>query len=229
MKKEFKENSNLITSFNNSLSVDVLDVLGDFVETSIDGIIENEIINAIPIVKTVKLFIKGSMAFREKHFLKNTLYFLRELKNKTITKEKLEAYRNKIKNNRCFESELERVMFLIDKQSEVEKIIYIGKLYSEAINLNISYDDFVDYSELVDRIFLSDINALKEGWHKLTKYGIVEDNNNSRALKRLSSQGIGEIVYTDIKDEALSIGAIKYYFDEYAQKFLNIIFDKDCK
>ena len=229
MKKEFKKDSNLITSFNNSLNVDVFDALGDFVETNIDGIIENEIIDAIPIVKTVKLFIKGSMAFRERHFLKNTLYFLRELKKKTITKEKVEAYRNKIKNNRCFESELERVMFLIDKQSEVEKNNLYWKLYSEAINLNISYDDFVDYSELVDRIFLSDINVLKEGWHKLTKYGIIEDNINSRALKRLSSQGIGEIVYTDIKDEALSIGVIKYYFDEYAQKFLNIIFDKDCK
>lgn len=153
------ENYNLITSFSNSLSVDAFDALGDFVETSIDGIIENEIINAIPIVKAVKLLIKGGMALRERHFLKNTLYFLRELKNNTITKEKLEVYRNKIKNNRRFESELERVMFLIDKQSEVEKIIYIGKLYSEAINLNISYDDFIDYSELVDRIFLSDINA----------------------------------------------------------------------
>ena len=35
--------------------------------------------------------------------------------------------------------------------------------------------------------------------------------------------------YAHMAKEALSIGAIKYYFDEYAQKFLNIIFDKDCK
>lgn len=63
----------------------------------------------------------------------------------------------------------------------------------------------------------------------MTNLGIIKDNNSSRALKRLSSQGIGEIIYTDIEDEVLTIGTVKYYFDEYAQKILNIIFDKDCK
>lgn len=227
MEKEVNESCDLIISFKNSLSADTFDILSDFVETNIDGIIENEIINAIPIVKAVKLLIKGSMSFREKHFLKNTLYFLKELKNKTITQEKLDTYKNKIKNKRSFELELERVMFFIDKQSEVEKIRYIGKLYSETIKFNITYDDFVDYSELVDRIFLSDIIALKKEWQKLTKDGIVKDANNSRALKRLSTQGIGEVIYTNIEEEVLSIGVIEYYFDEYAQKFLNIIFDKD--
>lgn len=48
MKKKCKEDSNLITSFNNSLSVDIFDALGDFVETNIDGIIEKKSLMLFP-------------------------------------------------------------------------------------------------------------------------------------------------------------------------------------
>lgn len=221
------ENNEVALSFAESLKSETLDIAFDVTEASIDALIENDIIDAIPIVKTIKTGIKCCVALRERHLLKNTIAFLNELKKGNIDSFKLEKYKKQIRSKRNFESEIERVMFLIDKQTDFEKAKYLGKLYSATINGEISYEDFVDYSELVDRLFISDLNELNSNWKYLDDEGVIIVSENSRAFKRLSNQGLGELVYANVENDTLNINTNRYFFDGYSQNFVNILFDNN--
>lgn len=221
------KNNELIETFKNSITEEALDVVGDIAEAGVDALIENDVIDCIPIVKSIKAMFKFGIAVREWHLLKNTLAFLQELKRGDVDENKFRKYQKRLENKKKFDEEIERVMFLIDKQIDSEKAGYLGKLYAATINNKITYDDFVDYSELVDRLMVSDLNIINSNWGHLDNEGIIIVTENSRAFKRLSNQGLGELIYVNVENETLNINTDRYYFDKYSQSFVNIIFDKD--
>lgn len=222
------EKLEILESFKNSISDDCLDIAFDVTESTIDSLVENDVIDVIPIVKTLKAGVKFFVSLREKHLLKKTLCFLNELKLGNVDSSKIAKYRENISGKRKYDDEIERIIFLLDKQHDFEKTVFLGKLYSATINQEISYDEFVDYSELLDRVFINDLKYLKEKWTELTDEGIIFERN-SREFNRLSSQGLGYVVFSNVEDTKLVIGTTQYYFDEYSQNFVNIIFDQNQK
>lgn len=226
-KRTFKKNLTITDSFEKTIE-STKDLTIDFIEVTIDDFIHSRILKNLPFVKSVLTITNGVISIRECHLFKNTMAFVQELHNKNCDKLKIEKYKKTVlKSDKRFNQELERVIVILDKQTEIIKSQYLAKLFNALIENNISIDEFEDYSEVLDRIYLSDLTVLLNKWEELKDCYFLAQDNEVKALKRLSRDGIGEVVFPNdiIANDSQNIQYFGY--DEYSQKFVNILLDSE--
>ena len=227
---KFKKKQSVIEQFNRSLLIDYEDMGVDFIEANIDNVINNPVFEAIPIVKCFKGIIKGCLAIRDRYLLKNICVFLKNLRDGNLTQKQINDYKNKnLKNKKQYDKEIERVIFLIDRQSEEQKVIMISNYFKSLINEEITYNTFVDYTDLVDKLLWTDLSYIKNIWeNRITRdWMIFDKDDDKKVLNRLSGFGIGELRFTNIDDKSWLSKLHKntfYYYDEYSRNFINIGF-----
>lgn len=212
----------LTNEFKDSLICNTGDVFKDCLELGIDSFIEDGILKDIPIVNSIVSGLKIAKNIYDRNLLKQTLTFIKELNNGTINKDKLIAYRSTIENNakKC-EEELERVLLYLNMFIDKEKSIMLAKLFKAYIGQIITWNEFCEYSEIINRIFLEDLLILKyikEG----AKYK-GKDGDNFR-VERLYSLGIlGNIMFADYEKlkENIIEGRV---LNTIGKKICNIIF-----
>lgn len=147
----------LTNEFKDSLICNTEDVFKDCLELGIDNFIEDGILKDIPIVNSIVSGLKIAKNIYDRNLLKQTLTFIKELNNGTINKEKLIAYRSTIENNtRKCEEELGRVLLYLNMFIDEEKSIMLAKLFKAYIGQIINWNEFCEYSEIINRIFLED-------------------------------------------------------------------------
>lgn len=212
----------LTNEFKDSLICNTEDVFKDCLELGIDSFIEDGILKDIPIVNSIVSGLKIAKNIYDRNLLKQTLTFIKELNNGTINKEKLIAYRSTIENNtRKCEEELGRVLLYLNMFIDEEKSIMLAKLFKAYIGQIITWNEFCEYSEIINRIFLEDLLILKyikEG----AKYK-GKDGDNFR-VERLYSLGIiGNIMFADYEKlkENIIEGRV---LNSIGKKIYNIIF-----
>lgn len=186
----------LTNEFKDSLICNTEDVFKDCLELGIDNFIEDGILKDIPIVNSIVSGLKIAKNIYDRNLLKQTLTFIKELNNGTINKEKLIAYRSTIENNtRKCEEELGRVLLYLNMFIDEKKSVMLAKLFKAYIGQIITWNEFCEYFEIINRIFLEDLLILKyikEG----AKYK-GKDGDNFR-VERLYSLGIlGNIMFAD--------------------------------
>ena len=120
----------LTEEFKNSLICNIEDGLEDFLEVPIDRFIEDDKLKDIPIVSSIVNCLKIAKNVYDRNLLKQTLVFINELNNGTISKDKLIAYRSTIENNpkKC-EEELGRILILLNSFIDGEKKYNISKAF----------------------------------------------------------------------------------------------------
>ena len=99
----------------------------------------------------------------DRNLLKNTLLFINGFNTGCIDKEKVDKYKTEIENNpkKC-EEELGRVLLLLNRFIDKEKSIILSKLYKAYIYKKIDWNLFCECSDIVDRLFISDLKILKK-------------------------------------------------------------------
>lgn len=154
----------LIPSFKESLFDPALkDIGADISELGIEGILSDETARQIPVVRVIYALIKTGLNIRDRKALLNTYKFIAALNNGTIDPEKVEKHRRKLDSNPSFaEKELGRVLVILDSMLDQEKSALLAKIYRAYVEERISWDEFCELSEVVDRMFLSDFRLLKD-------------------------------------------------------------------
>ena len=89
----------LTNEFKNSLICNAGDTLTDYLEVGIDSFIEDGILKDIPIVKSIIAGLKLAKNIHDRNLLKQTLSFLAELNNGSLSEEQLDEYISIIENN----------------------------------------------------------------------------------------------------------------------------------
>ena len=172
-----------------SLVSDFGELTADFFEVGIDALMENDIVKEIPILGSVYKLSKIGLAIKEKHMLKKLYKFLYELNTGEIDKEKLKKYQCKLNNNvKYAEEELERIIVILDSYTNVEKSEILAKLYKAYINERISWEEFNEFSEINNRMFLEDIPVLWAVW--TGNYSSTKNSRNVFRTERLNSLGL---------------------------------------
>ena len=220
---------NFIESFDNSIKMDCGQILVDIADATLDNLLECDFLKVIPFFKVFVAAYKGILGIKERHMIKNTAVFIQELKKHDCDEDKINRFVKKtLKSKKRFEKELERVLVILDKETELEKSAYLGRLFSALIMQKLSVYEFSDYSEILERAHLSDIKIINKYWTSIDENSLILVNKKDvRNFNRMSAQGIGEVVFinnsevnNDISDDSYRFG-----FDDYSQKFLHIIFD----
>lgn len=213
----------LTEDFEKSLFTNTKDILEDYMEVGIDALINNDVIKEIPIVKTIAAVLKVGKNIYDRNLLKQTLTFINEFNKNDISQEELDKYREQIeKDNKKCEEELGRVLLLLNKFIDKEKSIILAKLYKAYIKKIITWDEFCEYSEITNRIFIQDLKILKDIYNRK----IIDDKGNNKfRIERLYNTGLvgwnPRVVFSfgeqEIEENKVNINMI-------GEKYVEIIF-----
>ena len=204
---------NIIPSFRDSLFSKNTDILTDF-----------------PIIKTIASVLKEAYNIYDRNLLKNTLIFIQELNSGTIDEEKYIAYKTTLEHNpnKC-EKELGRVILILNNIIDVSKSKMLSRLFKAYINKVLTWEEFCEYSEIVNRIFLEDIALLKKINDGEVTF-IDEDDKEKYRIHRLNSIGVIEISI-DKMTVAIINGSMKpkqlVTISDVGNKFLKIVLDSN--
>ena len=193
----------LTEDFSKSLFCNITDITEDYAEIGIDIFIENDLIIEIPIIKTLVNIFKIGKNIRDKNLLKQTLIFMQEFNKDNIEEEKLKKYKNEIENDRkkC-EEELERVLWLLNSFIDKEKSIMLSRLFKEYVRQTITWDEFCEYSEIINRLFVQDIKILREIY--LEELGDTTNIKDIYRVERLNSLGIISLSFKSLSNETIN-------------------------
>lgn len=179
----------LAEDFEKSLFNDFKEALSDYLEVGIDSFIKDGILQDIPIVKTIVTVLKVGQNIHDRNLLKQTLTFINEFNQNDIGEAQLNNYKEKIESDskKC-EEELGRVLLLLNNFIDKEKSIMLSKLFKAYVKQLINWNEFCEYSEIINRLFIQDFSFLQEIY-----LGRINDTTSRRDIyrvERLNSLGI---------------------------------------
>lgn len=161
----------IIPSFKESLLNDSIKGLGvDLLEIGIDSFLDIEIIKEIPMIKTVLSLGKTVVNIKDRNLMKNTLIFIKELNSGKIDSKSYEKYKKKMENPRIAEKELGRVLIILDRFIDNIKVVFLSRLFKSYVEEDISWIEFCDFSEIIDRFLVSDFNSFLEAFNRQKIY-----------------------------------------------------------
>ena len=217
----------LTDDFEKSLFNDSIDIIGDYMEIGIDSFIEKGILEEMPVVKSIVAVLKIGKNVHDRNLLKQTLTFINEFNSRNISKDKLVAYKSTIENNpkKC-EEELGRVLILLNSYVDKEKSVMLAKLYKSYVSQDITWSEFCEYSEIINRLFVQDLKILNEIY-----YGKITETTNRQDMYRIERINSLGIIGTSFKSVNISVinGVSQNRQDMYismnknGKKFMNII------
>ena len=154
----------LIPAFNDSLyNSSDLGFSIDLLELGVDSVMNDGILRDIPIVSTLVGASKLVIKIREYNLLKQTLAFISEFRSGNISPEELKCYQERLETNpKRVKEELSRVLVFLDRITDEKKSRLLALIYLALVRAQISWDSFFELSEIVDRLFSSDIQLLEK-------------------------------------------------------------------
>lgn len=217
--------NSIITEFNNSLVINTSDVIQDYMEIGIDSLFENELAKQVPIIKTLVGIAKVGKDLSERNFTKNLIIFLNELNSGTIDREKLIKHQEKLNNDaKLAEKELGRILIILNQVIDNEKSYFLSKLYKAYVNEIINWDLFCEYSEMLNRLFIQDLNVLRQV--NIGDLSATSGHPEMFRIERLNSIGI-----IGLTPKTIRIGNDNSRMDSFitlnkhGKLFANIIFN----
>jgi len=136
------------------------DILTDMGEITLDSIVDNESINQIPIIGTLRSIYKISNSVSDYLFIQKLLKFFNELGS--ISDEQKESMKSRIQSDIKYRDRVgDHLLEIIDKIDDTEKPKLIAVLFRAYIDEKIDLQKFFKYSQIINRSFLPDLFNLK--------------------------------------------------------------------
>lgn len=196
---------NIVESTANTIVHYNLDTAIDFSEIGLDSLLDESILKEMPLIKTAYGVAKTGFAIREKHMLKKTLTFIKQLNDNGISNKNYIEYKEKLKNKDKFVfKELEHILIIIDRYVEANKNKILANLYFYYIDKQINWEQFQELSIIVDNIFIGDLDELEIIYQK--KYITMHEIKNRVSFRRLKVQNLIEDIESMLRMEDGSMG-----------------------
>lgn len=150
-------------SLNKSLEIsifskDTKDLAVDYSEIALDKILDNDVLNEIPIIKTIVGLYKTGVGIKERFTLKKVAKFLFRL-NSVSEKEKAK-FLNKLSLKDSYKNEIiEKLLILLDRLDDIDKAEIIGNFFRATIQGKIDVDIFYKFSSIVDKVYIKDLKS----------------------------------------------------------------------
>lgn len=179
----------IIPAFEQSLfDPTLIDACFDIAELGIDSLLDDGVFSDIPIVKTLIGLGKTAQNIHDRNLLRQTIMFLKSLNDGSLSEDRKNKYTEKLRSNPIFaEEELGRVIIFLNSTVDLKKSEILAKFYRARVVERIEWDTFCELSDVLSRMFISDIELLFE-----INNDIIKDTNQCEAYRadRLISLGL---------------------------------------
>lgn len=197
----------------NSIAVDSFGSIAcELGEVALDAAFEAGAFRDIPVFGTLSAFYKAGIEIRQQIFIRKIVNFLQELSNTSL--EKRQRFIEDIERNPKQKQDFgETLLLLIERADHLQKPKILGCLLKHHILDDISYEDVMRLSFIVDRVYISDLNHLF-----ISKPDIPKNPNIAASL---ASVGLLKIKGMDGGNfNEPSSGGILYELNEYGEMLL---------
>lgn len=163
-----------------------VDFTKDTLQLGIDSFVD-EPLKRVPFASFIINSAKLCYNVHDRNLLNQAFTFVKEFYGEAIEPEKLQKYKDSIEeDSKKAEEELGRVLIILNRTIDFEKTIILAKLYRAYINEKIEWDEFVELSEVNERLFVNDISIVLE----IYKNGISVDKGKIDNLARIVLTGL---------------------------------------
>ncbi len=132
------------------------DILSEIGEITIDSVVNNEAINQIPIIGTLRSLYKITTSVSDYLFIQKLLKFFQELGE--ISGEEKENMKKKIQSDTKYRNKVgDHLLEIINKIDDTDKPKLIAKLFRAYIDNKIDLNEFFKYSQIINKSFLPDL------------------------------------------------------------------------
>ncbi len=170
----------------------------------------------VPIVHFVKGLSNLGLGIRERNLCRNTIYFLQGFQTENIDEDKLVEYQKKLKaDTEFFEREMARIIVILDNTVDAIRARIIGCLYMNQINKRISFQQYCEYCDLTNRLYLSDFSSIVD-------YDAEIDDHLKMRLASLGIRVFRPEFHTQYDDGNL-VYDIDYSNTEFGKQYANMI------
>jgi hypothetical protein len=157
------EQTHLEAAFSKELVKPTLDLAPDYGEMGLDLLSSSELLKEVPVVKTAIALFKTGVAIREWHFVQKILAFLRELHSDAPESEQARAFREQIDHDPSLRQKVtEHLLVVIDRLLDTEKTKILARLFRAHANDDLTWDQFIDLSIVLDSLRRESQTFLKE-------------------------------------------------------------------
>lgn len=160
------------------------DVTADLAETFTDALLKEGLLKDIPVIGTIIGLTRVTISLNDRLLIKKLIYFISELK--TINQEKRKRLIEEIESSEKQRIKVgEKLLYIIDKCDDHTAAKYIAILFSAFLDEDMTYEEFLRGSTIVQRLIVQDLEQfietkVEELETKITKYdkGITDFQNS---------------------------------------------------
>lgn len=168
-----------------SLSDDITELLSDISEMGFDSILEEGVLQEIPVVKTVLNVWRVGVGIREVLFLRKLLAFLTDLQ--AVPMEQRVKMIDKLEKDEDYRGDVgAKLIQLIDRLDSVEKAQYVGRAFRAYCVELIDSDTLGRLNYAIERLYLGD-------FAKLDNFIDNPEGVNASARQGFLNAGLGHV------------------------------------
>ena len=182
-----KKNEKMDDCWRKAMVGPVVGLMQDVAEGAIDLFTDSEIIEKLPVIPILSKTYSIGKTIRERHLYKKTIEFLYRCRNGLLTKEESEEKINKILNdNTEIKRDRDLILLELDTIFDERKVRLFSIMYVEMLRKNITYDDLLFYTSILNRILYKDYEYLI----RIDKCITVNLDNKDSSILRLTALGL---------------------------------------
>jgi hypothetical protein len=191
---------------------EIINISSDLLEIGFDNLINEGIIKDIPFLNTVYNVVKTGLNIRDRIFLKKMIRLLYNTKEVPVV-QRIKII-NRINSEKKYRFKIgEKLIFILDRADEIEKVDYISHLFVAFLNEEISYYEFLKASDAINRCFLGDLEWFFESYHQYNSseqesYGLFSAGILQIKMNNKTIQTTKLFAETHLKFELSSIGKV---------------------
>ncbi len=218
------DKNNLSYSMSQSITEECSRLVSTIAEVTLDSVLEDGLLKDIPIISSTISIYKIGTSLRERHGIMKLYRFVEALNNGMQDEQEREKYILDFKNNQeSRDKELAYLLIVLDKYINLDKPQMLAKTYLSYLNGEITWNDVMKYSEVIDRLLPGDIEVLAMGKREKVNYQNVDDGNLRLVALGLmvafpdkTEQKNQTIVIADGRDQ-------NYMWTKFGETFVNIL------
>ena len=187
--------TNIIPSMQETLFTPISGNMGsaliEIAEQGLDSLLQDGVLKDFPVLGTIAALCKTGVNLRERNLIRQTAVFITSFNNGTISDEDKSKYKEALnKDPKRKEKELGRVILLLDRLLEEQQAKVLGKFYCSYVKGAISWDKFVELSEVNARMFSDDYKDLAAINKEPVKTEERVSDQRAYKIQRLISLGL---------------------------------------
>jgi hypothetical protein len=187
-------------------------IVRELTEVGVDTMVKEGLLRDIPFGNILHSSYQAGVAIQQQLFIQKIIKFWEPVSNVPY-EERLKFVEEMDQNPEKKRVWGETLLLLIDRADSLEKPLIVGSLWQHHILGNISYEDAMRLSFIVDRVYMSDLNYL-------TRFSSgIQSNPNIAA----SLQSAGLLIIAGMDGGNLgepSSGGVLYELNEYGKMLL---------